>query len=353
MRLLRPLITALVVALTMSWAWRARLWVDGMDADSPPWRDMGPGMGPPPLEPLTGMAVATIALTVIGVMLTSRRPLPGYLVGAAGMLAFAVAGGPASGLLVPALVLAIGLLRSLGLHAAAPWWGLLPLTFWATWWDTPNLGLTDWRMWSKAMGLSVWVLVPTLFVALAMTRRQTRARERVEAIERAASDERLRLAREIHDVVGHSLSMISLQSGVALRVLDANPAQARASLEAIRSSSKDALAELRQTLGVFRGDAETPFAPTPTIEAIARLVDEVRAGGVRVDLTPLPDTSRVSAASQAAAFRIVQESLTNAVRHAPGQRRAHVPRRRSQRPNRQPVRGVRPPHRRRRAARHA
>ncbi|MFZ2751019.1 MAG: ATP-binding protein, partial [Propioniciclava sp.] len=86
-----------------------------------------------------------------------------------------------------------------------------------------------------------------------------------------------------------------------------------------------ALAELRHTLGVFRGDAgafeadDAPRAPTPTIPAIAALVDDVRAGGVAVTLSPLPDAVGIGAAEQAAAYRIVQEALTNAVRHAAGE----------------------------------
>lgn len=309
-----------VAASTLAVGWRLHPLV-GHPTGEPPWRP--DRMGPPPPEAFatfTPPAVAAILAVCAGIVVMRWRPLAGFLLGVAGLTAYGALGGPSIGSYPAALVLSIGLLRARGLGRTLPWLALLLVALWATWWDAPDLGLTQWRMWSTIGSELVWALVPTLLVALAMARRQARAREQAEAVERAASDERLRLAREIHDVVGHSLSMISLQSGVALRVLDADPAQARTSLEAIRASSKDALAELRQTLGVFRGDPETPLAPTPTLAAIPRLVDEVRAGGVRVDLAPLPESDAVGAATQAVAYRVVQEALTNAIRHAPGER---------------------------------
>ncbi len=314
----RTVIGVAAATSLMAFGWRFQQ-VVGKGAQ--PWRSDHSGpMGPPPAElmvPFTPAAVATIVVVAVGIVLLRARPLAGYLIGIAGMVVYGALGGPSFGTFAAGLVLAIGLLRRRGLTGTAPWLPLLLVVLWATWWDAPGLGLTDWAMWSSIGSEFLWVLFPTLLVALAMGRREARTRERAEAIERAASDERLRLAREIHDVVGHSLSMISLQSGVALRLLDADPTQARASLEAIRSSSKDALAELRQTLGVFRGDEATPLAPTPSLTAIEGLVAEVRAGGVRVELDPLPEPDAVGAATQAVAYRVVQEGLTNAIRHAP------------------------------------
>ena len=308
-------------AFALALAWRVAPF--GQHYGESTWRTEPTPMPlePPPPEAyaaFTAPAIASIAAVVAGILLLHRRPLPGFLLGVAGLVVHGAFGGPSFGGFVPALVLSLGLLRARGLNRAAAWLPLLLVALWATWWDAPGLGLADWRMWSSIGTQFAWVLIPTLLVALAIGRRQTRAREQEEAIERAASDERLRLAREIHDVVGHSLSMISLQSGVALRVLDADLAQARTSLEAIRTSSKDALAELRHTLGAFRGDDAGPLAPAPSLAAVPALVDEVRAGGVRVDLAPLPDATGIGAAAQAAAYRVVQEALTNAIRHAPG-----------------------------------
>ncbi len=269
--------------------------------------------GPPPLE-----FVVPILIVVLALVAMRRWPRAGFAALAAGLIGYGVAGGPSFGLGVPAALGAALLVHRVGLRGAAWWLGLVPLAWWSTVWDAPALGLTEPRTWLGGLTGTVWLLVPAALVAFIGYRRRAAAREHADALERAAADERLRLAREIHDVVGHALSMISLQSAVALRVLDADPAQARASLQAIRGASKDALGELRHTLGVFRGDEEAPRAPTPTLPAIAALVAEVRAGGVDVELAPLPDATGLGVAEQAAAYRIVQESLTNAVRHAPG-----------------------------------
>jgi signal transduction histidine kinase len=133
----------------------------------------------------------------------------------------------------------------------------------------------------------------------------------------------MRIAREVHDVVGHSLSVINLQAGVALHVLDkpdwsGRPEQVAASLEAIRSSSKDALTELRHTLGMFRdADGPEPTAPQAGLDRLDELVAAVRSAGRRVEVRTEGDLrSGVPAAVDHAAYRIVQEALTNVVRHA-------------------------------------
>ncbi|QIK72095.1 sensor histidine kinase [Propioniciclava coleopterorum] len=277
-----------------------------------------PTIGPPDTEPLPLLLTGGIWVAAAGLLLLRVRPRLGFTMVCAGLVLYGLTGGPGFGMFVPASVGAALLVARSGLRSAAPFLALVPLALWSPDWTREALGTGDLNTWRGVVTGTVWALLPALAVSVVASRRQAAARERADALERAASDERLRLAREIHDVVGHSLSMISLQSAVALRVLDADPGQARASLEAIRGASKDALAELRHTLGVFRGDEDVPRAPTPTLAAVARLVADVRASGVTVDLAPLPDADGLGAAEQAAAYRIVQESLTNAVRHAPG-----------------------------------
>ena len=316
----RTAAATLVAGGALAIGWRARSFTHMMDETMWGPGRMNPPSAPPPTPVPTPVDVAAwgaILVVCAGIVLLGRRQLPGFLLGVTGLVAYGALGGPSFGGFFAALALSIGLLRDRGASRATPWLGLILVPLWSSWWRAPTLGLADWRMWTSVVSQFLWVLVPTLLVALARDRHAAREHERAEAIERAASEERLRLAREIHDVVGHSLSMISLQSAVALRLLDADPAQARTSLDAIRSSSKDALTELRRTLGVFRGD-DTPLAPTPSLSAIPQLVADVRAGGVRVDLAPLPDAAGLGAATEAAAYRIVQEALTNAVRHAPG-----------------------------------
>lgn len=293
--------------------------------------DSGAGMGPTGMPPwrrgevpgvievgaLDPTAVAAIAIVAAGLVVGRWRPLVGYAVTVVGMIAYGVAGGPGLALIIPGMFAAVMLLRSLPAVRGWPWLLALPIALWSSWWDQPWLGLADARTaWFLLTG-TTWMILPSVFVLLGLMRRRAAVAAREEELRRVAHEERLRVVRDIHDIVGHSLSMISLQSAVALRVLDADPGQAHASLEAIRGSSKDALAELRAALGVFR-EEDAALAPTPTVATIAKVVEEVRAGGVRVDLEPLPDAAGVSVAAQTVAHRVVQESLTNAIRHAPG-----------------------------------
>jgi signal transduction histidine kinase len=171
----------------------------------------------------------------------------------------------------------------------------------------------------------VWVITVAapIWIGLAVRARRQQA---VEAARRREAEDRLRLARELHDVVGHSLSMISFRAGVALHVLDRRPEQARSALAAIRAASTDALRELRATLGMLRqpGDRAGPLAPAAGLALLPALVDELgqvgRAVAVRVDGTPADLPLDVDLA----AYRIVQEALTNVARHAPGPARATV-----------------------------
>jgi signal transduction histidine kinase len=129
----------------------------------------------------------------------------------------------------------------------------------------------------------------------------------------------MRIARDVHDVVGHSLSVITMQAGVALHVLDRRPDQVAESLEAIRTTSRQALAELRMTLEMFRDpEADGPRAPVPGLARLEELVGALRKAGRTVDVERVPPQASepLPAAVDQAAFRIIQEALTNVVRHA-------------------------------------
>jgi signal transduction histidine kinase len=135
---------------------------------------------------------------------------------------------------------------------------------------------------------------------------------------RRVAEERLRIAREVHDVVGHGLATITLRAGVADRLAEKDPAEVRAALQAIRDVSRESLAELSALLGVLRREGdEAARAPAPDVGALRRLVDRLREAGMAVELEiaadgaePLPDVVG------AAGYRIVQEALTNVARHA-------------------------------------
>jgi signal transduction histidine kinase len=134
---------------------------------------------------------------------------------------------------------------------------------------------------------------------------------------RRAGEERLRIARELHDVLAHNISLINVQAGVALHLMDEQPGQSRSALVAIKQASNDALEELRSVLDVLRqGEEQPPRAPASDLAHLNSLVAGVSATGLevrtRVEGTPRP----LPAGVDLAAFRIVQEALTNLTRHA-------------------------------------
>jgi signal transduction histidine kinase len=144
---------------------------------------------------------------------------------------------------------------------------------------------------------------------------------------RRVAEERLRIAREVHDVVGHGLATITLRAGVADRVADRDPEEVREALRAIRQVSRESLAELSALLGVLRSDGEegpAERAPAPDLEALPRLVDGLREAGMRVELEIDPGGATVPEVVGAAGYRIVQEALTNVARHAGPHARAQV-----------------------------
>ena len=155
----------------------------------------------------------------------------------------------------------------------------------------------------------VFVVVPALTGALLRTRAEAADRERAELLARGAYEERLRVAKEVHDIAGHGFAVVAMQAGVALTVLDEEPAQARVSLDAIRTSSELALHELQATLDTFDRDV-------PTAGDIPSLVGRVRAGGLPVSLTVTGHPEGLAPQVSVVVYRLVQEALTNVIRHA-------------------------------------
>ena len=145
---------------------------------------------------------------------------------------------------------------------------------------------------------------------------------------RRVAEERLRIAREVHDVVGHGLATIALRAGVADRVMTKDPGEAQEALRAIRRISTEALDDLGALLGVLRsgadGDGAGERAPVPDLEQVPRLVAGLRDAGMAVDLELVGDEDPVPEVVGAAAYRIVQEALTNVARHAGAGARARV-----------------------------
>ena len=134
------------------------------------------------------------------------------------------------------------------------------------------------------------------------------------------AEERLRIARELHDVVAHSMSVIAVQAGTGRLAIDADPVAARNSLVVIEDTSRAALDEMRRLLGVLRND--TPSldgrSPAPGLDAVDDLIARTEAGGVPVSLRIDGERRRLPGGLELAAYRILQEALTNVARHAPG-----------------------------------
>ena len=151
--------------------------------------------------------------------------------------------------------------------------------------------------------------------------------EREELDRRAVAEERERIARELHDVVTHHVSVIVIQAGAAERALDKRPADAREAIKAIDSTARQALADMRRMLGILgrpaaggAGGREGDLAPMPGLDRLGELLEQVRSAGMPVELSVTGERRALDPGIELSAYRIIQEALTNALRHAPGAR---------------------------------
>jgi signal transduction histidine kinase len=203
--------------------------------------------------------------------------------------------------------------RGLGIACIAGGWVLFLCLPWA-------LGTGGRPTVPQAAGLAAWLLVLLAAAEVMRSRRERSAamrRSRHQEGLRKAEEERLRIARELHDVLAHNISLINVQSGVALHLLDERPEQARTALTVINEASAEALREMRSVLGALRRvDEQVPRRPAASLERLPELVSRSANAGlevaVQIDGQPRPLPSEVDLA----AYRIVQESLTNVSRHA-------------------------------------
>ena len=166
--------------------------------------------------------------------------------------------------------------------------------------------------------LGAYVATRRAYRAELVARAERLERERTERAERAVADERARLARELHDVVAHHLSGMVVQAGAAERLLDRDPEQARALLADLRASGRSTLASMRRLVGVLRADAEEGTAPQPGLERLDVVLEQARAAGVAAELTVEGERRPLRAEVDLAAYRVLQEALTNVRKHAPG-----------------------------------
>lgn len=170
----------------------------------------------------------------------------------------------------------------------------------------------------------LWPLVPLLLGEVVRGRREevrvyadraARAEEeREREAQRRVEQERVRIAREVHDVVAHTVSAMTVQAGLALDAFDTKPEVARAAMRQVRASGKEAVGELRATVGVLRSEGGALTGPAPRLEELTELVERVRATGLEVTLRV--DAGKLPQVLELAAYRIVQEALTNVIKHA-------------------------------------
>ena len=142
-------------------------------------------------------------------------------------------------------------------------------------------------------------------------------RERLEEARAAVAEERARIARELHDVVGHSVSVMTVQAAGVRRLLKPDQEREREALQIVEQTGREALAEMRRLVGVLRRPEEAPaLAPQPSLEHLDRLVAQAREAGLPVDLRIEGDPVQLAAGLDLTAYRFVQEGLTNALKHA-------------------------------------
>jgi signal transduction histidine kinase len=172
----------------------------------------------------------------------------------------------------------------------------------------------------KAIGIAVWLFLLGEFAEIARSKRerhlelQRAEREKARA---QAGQERLLIARELHDVLAHNVSLINVQAGVALHLLDEQPERARPALEAIKEASSETLREMRSVLDILRRPGEQPpRSPAAGVAGLEELVARTKAAGISVDAQVTGAPRDLPASVDLAVYRIVQEALTNVARHA-------------------------------------
>jgi signal transduction histidine kinase len=263
-------------------------------------------------DPSGLVALALVAAVVQGAALWWRRshPLPVFAIALAGFLAIHLV--VPEGVFPYSALIAIATVAALRpLHVSLPALAVL-LGFTAVNFGTGPFGDAAFAM---AFPVVAWSLGEVL-------------RNRRVAIEqgsrRAVADEQARIARELHDVIAHSVSVIVVQAAAADDVFDERPDQARAALRSIESTGRDALVELRRLLGGVRQEDDAPSLPQPGLSRIGELAAPLRAAGLEVTLRREGDGGELLPAGvDLSAYRIVQEALTNTLRHAQASR-AHV-----------------------------
>ena len=269
-----------------------------------------------------------LAYGVAAVLLVGRRRYPlevfAAIVGVY-VLEFAVVGSPEGfGVAVPPMIAAYSVARWERRRPA--WWGLVLIVVLGVAWigfdpvSATNVAaaLVWWSPWVIAWLLGSWLRV------LSQNAEQRRLRREERAVS-AVTEERNRIARELHDVIGHSVSIMTVQTSAVRRRLREDQVVEREALETVESTGRQALAEMRRMVGVLREDGEVDARePAPGMDQLSRLVEQFRSAGLPVEVSITGDAQPLAPGLDLTAYRLVQEGLTNSLRHAVSPSRAEV-----------------------------
>ncbi|MFI1045112.1 sensor histidine kinase [Streptomyces griseoruber] len=278
--------------------------------------------------------LSLLLMTLGAVALIFRRRAPMTVLAVTGTLSVveSVTGDPRAPVAMSAVValftvaattdrpttLRAALLTMTALTSAAMLAGPLP------WYAQENLGILAWTGIGATAGDAVR---SRRAVVQAIRERAERAeRTREEEARRRVAEERLRIARDLHDVVAHHIALVNVQAGVAAHVMDKRPDQAKEALAHVREASRSALNELRATVGLLRqsGDPEAPTEPAPGLDRLDELAGTFRNAGLLVEVARADYDAKLPAAVDLAAYRVIQEALTNVQKHAGADAKAEV-----------------------------
>jgi signal transduction histidine kinase len=259
-----------------------------------------------------------LLLAAASMALTLRRSYP------VGVLAFGLAATLWAGQLSPHALIWIGLIGAFvnaeiaRKRAAAI--ASLVIGYLASFWPLWQIGDPGRVSAEVALAVAAWMLILLGIAELVRSRRQRAAaiaQSRQEQSRRQASEERMRIARDVHDVLAHNISVINVQANTALHLMDRQPERAREALTSIHEVSRQALAELRSVLGVLRSDGEyAPTRPSAGLAQLGDLVSAVGQAGLAVRVVAEGTGRLLPTDADLAAYRIVQEALTNTSRHS-------------------------------------
>lgn len=264
--------------------------------------------------PRPGLFWALVVLHSAPIALRRREPWGSFVVSAAAGLVFVALGYPTVALGVTTLIMVYSL------ASQVPWRSALVALVAVELAAPIAVVIGDQGMQlDTVIGNGVAMAAAWGFGSVVRRRQESAVADRELEARNAVSRERVRIARELHDIVGHSMMEVATQAGMARVVLEDDPELARRSLLAIEGASRDAMAEMRSLLEVLRSeDADADLGPTPRLSDLEALVTQVVASGTPVEVAIVGDRRELSAGVELTGYRVVQEGLTNVRKHAPG-----------------------------------